>query len=194
MSDAASNKSLETRVLAEAIIMIALAVVLFTLKIFTFPQGGEVTLGSMTPIILLSLRRGARVGVFAGLVFGMIVLYLEPFIYNVPWQVMLDYPLAYGAIGLSGLVKYRPPKWEGAATLKEGSFFVPMLGPVIGISGRFACHLLSGVIFFSSYAPAGENVWEYSAIYNISYLLPEFIITEVFLFLLLQRNILAAFR
>jgi len=186
--------SLSTRVLAEAIVMVALSSILFMVKVFTFPQGGEITLGSMTPIILLSLRRGPKVGVFAGVVFGMIVLELEPFIYNVPWQVLLDYPLAFGALGLSGLVKYGPGKWEGASTMKSRSFLVPMLGPVIGIGGRFICHFASGIIFFSSYAPVGENPALYSAVYNGAFLLPEFVITEFVLFLLLQRNILSVFR
>ena len=188
------GRSLSTRVLAEAIVMVALSSVLFMVKIFTFPQGGEITLGSMTPIILLSLRRGPKVGIFAGIVFGMIVLELEPFIYNVPWQVLLDYPLAFGALGLSGLVKYRPTKWEGASSMKSRSFLVPMLGPVIGIGGRFICHFTSGIIFFSTFAPPGENPALYSALYNGAFLLPEFVITEFILFLLLQRNILSVFR
>jgi len=188
------GRSLSTRVLAEAIVMVALSSTLFMVKVFTFPQGGEITLGSMTPIILLSLRRGPKVGVFAGIVFGMIVLELEPFIYNVPWQVLLDYPLAFGALGLSGLVKYRPGKWEGAASMKSRSFLVPLLGPVIGISGRFVCHFTSGIIFFATFAPPGENPALYSALYNGAFLLPEFVITEFILFMLLQRNILSVFR
>ena len=188
------GRSLSTRVLAEAIVMVALSSVLFMVKLFTFPQGGEITLGSMTPIILLSLRRGPKVGVFAGIVFGMIVLELEPFIYNVPWQVLLDYPLAFGALGLSGLLKYRPEKWEGASSMKSRSFLVPMLGPIIGIAGRFMCHFASGIIFFSTFAPPGENPALYSALYNGAFLVPEFFITEFILFLLLQRNILSVFR
>jgi thiamine transporter len=194
MGDTGKAGRLSTRVLAEAIVMVALASVLFMVKIFTFPEGGEVTLGSMTPIILLSLRRGPKVGVFAGVVFGMIVLELEPFIYNVPWQVLLDYPLAYGALGLSGLVKYWPGTSSEFSSMKSKSILVPLLGPVIGVGGRFVCHFTSGIIFFASYAPAGESPALYSALYNGAYLVPEFVITEFILFLLLQRNIMGAFR
>ena len=188
------GRSLSTPVLAEAIIMVALSTVLFMVKLVTFPAGGEITLGSMTPIILLSLRRGPKVGIFAGIVFGMIVLELEPFIYNVPWQVLLDYPMAFGALGLSGLVKYRPRNRVGTIPMKSQSFLVPLLGPVIGIGGRFVCHFLSGIIFFATDAPAGESPALYSVLYNGAFLLPEFIITEFVLFLLLQRNILNVFR
>ncbi|MGD0396655.1 MAG: energy-coupled thiamine transporter ThiT [Nitrososphaerales archaeon] len=195
MGGASEKRSgLGIRVLAEAIVMVALSSVLFMVKIFTFPQGGEITLGSMAPIILLSLRRGPKVGVFAGVVFGMIVLDLEPFIWNVPWQVLLDYPLAFGALGLSGLVIYWPGKRGGTSSLKSRSLLVPLLGPVIGIGGRFICHFASGIIFFSSEAPVGESPALYSALYNGAFLLPEFVITEFILFLLLQRNILNVFR
>jgi thiamine transporter len=175
------------RVLAEAAVMVALSAALFNVKLFVFPEGGEVTLGSMTPIILLSLRRGAKVGAGAGVVLGMIVLYFEPFIYNVPWQVLLDYPLAYGALGLSGLVK------GGGGSAKKVSPAL-LLAPALGIGGRFLCHFASGVIFFASYAPVGESPYVYSAIYNALYLVPELVITEVALVLLLQRNILNVFR
>jgi thiamine transporter len=91
-------------------------------------------------------------------------------------------------------VKYRPGKWEGAASMKSRSFLVPLLGPVIGISGRFVCHFTSGIIFFATFAPPGENPALYSALYNGAFLLPEFVITEFILFMLLQRNILSVFR
>jgi thiamine transporter len=189
-----TGSGLDTRVLAEVVVMVALSTILFMVKLVTFPEGGEITLGSMIPIILLSLRRGPKVGIFAGIVFGMIVLELEPFIYNVPWQVLLDYPMAFGALGLSGLAKYRPGNWVGVASMKSRSFLLPLLGPIIGIGGRFVCHFLSGIIFFGSYAPAGESPALYSVLYNGAFLLPEFIITEFILFVLLQRNILNVFR
>src|SRR5438128_8206070 len=102
--------------------MVALSTVLYFTRVFTFPEGGSVTLGSMTPLILLSLRRGARVGVTAGIVYGLVILYLEPFIYN-PVQVLLDYPIAFGALGISGLLRNRP-----------------ITGTGLGIFGRFVAH------------------------------------------------------
>jgi thiamine transporter len=172
MAVSVTSRSARTRVLAEAVAMIALATALYTIKIFTLPQGGSVTMGSMIPILLLAFRRGARVGVMAGAVFGILVLYLEPFVYN-PVQFLLDYPLAFGSLGLAGFFKDKP-----------------MLGASVGIGARFVCHFFSGAIFFASFAPVGENPSLYSAIYNGSYLLPELAISAAVMWVLLKRNII----
>ena len=52
-----------TKKMAECALMIALATVLSMIKLADFPYGGSITVLSMTPIILLSMRRGVRVGV-----------------------------------------------------------------------------------------------------------------------------------
>lgn len=165
-----------TRILAEAIIMIALSSVLHLIRPFTLPQGGSVTLGAMIPILLFSLRRGARLGILAGAIFGLVVLYQEPFIYH-PVQVLLDYPIAFGALGLAGLFRAQP-----------------ILGVGAGIFGRFVPHFLSGVIFFAMFAPAGTHPALYSAIYNGSYLGVEFITSGVVMYLLLKRRVLEIYR
>src|SRR5205823_9947191 len=48
------------RIITETIVMVALAGALYLIKIFTLPQGGSVTLGSMVPIFLLALRRDRK--------------------------------------------------------------------------------------------------------------------------------------
>ena len=50
---------------------------------------------------------------------------------------------------------------------------VPVAGIVLGTVGRFVCAFLSGIIFFGMYAPEGQNVFVYSAVYNGFYLIPE---------------------
>jgi thiamine transporter len=159
------SKGFGTRVLAEIAVLVALSAVLFYFKVYTFPQGGEITFGSMTPILLLALRRGVRAGVVGGVIFSFIVLALEPFVYY-PVQYLLDYPLAFGALGLAGIFRNR----GGVGALA---------GVALGISGRFLCHFLSGIVFFASYAQeAGyNNAAVYSVVYNASYLIPEFAIS-----------------
>jgi thiamine transporter len=44
---------------------------------------------------------------------------------------------------------------------------------------------LSGIVFFASYAPAGQAVWVYSLTYNLLYLVPEALLTIVLLAFLL---------
>lgn len=162
----------ETKVLAEAIALIALSSILHLIRVYTLPQGGSITAGSMIPIFLLALRRGPAIGILSGLTFGLIVLIEEPFLYH-PIQVLLDYPIAFGALGLAGFFKKKP-----------------LIGVSIGIIGRFISHFISGVIFFSSFAPEGMNPILYSAMYNGSYLIVEFLASSIIVYFLLKRKIL----
>ena len=159
-------------ILAEMTLMIALSGALHLIRPFTLPQGGSVTLGSMIPIILFALRRGPKLGVLAGVIFGLIVLVEEPFVFH-PIQVMLDYPIAFGALGLAGLFK----KYH-------------LVGVVLAIGGRLLAHVISGIIFFANFAPANIHPALFSLIYNASFLSIELIITAAVIFSLLKRGIL----
>ncbi|EMR74053.1 Thiamine transporter protein (Thia_YuaJ), partial [Thaumarchaeota archaeon SCGC AB-539-E09] len=61
-----SDLKFDTRTLAEIPVIVALSLVLNFIKVFQMPQGGSITLGSMVPVLLISLRRGPKVGVFTG--------------------------------------------------------------------------------------------------------------------------------
>jgi thiamine transporter len=178
--DKINFKPTQTRILAEMIIFISLANVLYLISKFYlpflhFPQGGTITIASMVPLLWFSLRRGLRWGVEAGIIYGLVHLVISGDIYY-PTQIILDYPLAFGALGLAGAFqKY------------------PFVGVGVGILGRFACHFASGVIFFGQYAWAGWNVFAYSAVYNASYLIPELIIDAFIIYLLLKTNLLRVY-
>jgi len=166
------SNNLSTKVLAEVAILVALATVLSYIRFVVFPQGGSVTLASMVPLIILSYRRGWRVGVFSCLVYGLIQFYQDPWMLN--WaQFILEYPVAFGVIGLAGLLKGRV-----------------LIGAVVGLGLRFLAHTLAGVVFWSEYAPPGVSPLLYSVIYNGSYMLPEIIISGVFVYALVKRGIL----
>lgn len=61
------------------------------------------------------------------------------------------------------------------------------LGVFTGGTLMFASHFFAGVIFFGQYAPAGSNVWVYSAIYNVSYVTPQIVLSLLILPPLLRR-------
>jgi len=161
------------RIITETIVMVALAGALYLIKIFTLPQGGSVTLGSMVPIFLLALRRGPRIGIIGGVAFGLVALVEDVYsgveVIFYPAQVILDYPLAFGLLGLAGFFQK-----------------IPILGVGIGIAARFCSHFVSGVLFFASYAPAGVSPFIYSAVYNGGYLIPEFVITAALMIALVK--------
>ncbi len=176
-SNPPETKANQTRILAEMVVFIAIANVLYLISKFYlpflhFPQGGSITIASMVPLFWFALRRGLRWGVEAGIIYGLVHMVISGDVYY-PAQIILDYPLAFGALGLAGAFQSRP-----------------IVGVSVGMLGRFVCHFISGAIFFGQYAWAGWNVLAYSAVYNASYLVPEFIIDASIVFALLKSNLL----
>jgi thiamine transporter len=117
----------------------------------------------MIPILLVALRRGPKVGVITGAIYGLVQLVIDGYIgiYN-PLSLLLDYPIAFGALGLAGFIKK------------------PILaGVYLGITGRFLAHFVSGFAFFYMYAPPGMDPVIYSAVYNMAYIFPEMVICGI---------------
>ena len=167
-----SKVTFSTKIIAEIVVFVSLATVLSYIKIFSLPQGGSVTVASMVPIIWLALRRGPKVGLFAAAVYGLVQLVIGPYIFH-PAQVLLDYPIAFGMLGLAGFFQKRP-----------------FLGVNVGIIGRFLAHFFSGIIFFADYAPEGMHPAIYSAVYNGGYLLVELVISIYVVYLLQESKVL----
>ncbi|EMT54384.1 energy-coupled thiamine transporter ThiT [Brevibacillus borstelensis] len=160
-------------ILLEMAMMTALALVFSEIKVFQMPQGGSVSL-VMVPIALLAVRRGLLPGVTCGILVGVLQTFFGSG-YVHPVQLLLDYPVAFGALGLAGLVRL--------SAIEKRTNKVTALWSVlfVGVIGRFVCHFLSGVIWFGEYAPEGMPAALYSFVYNITYLLPEMIITGIVL-------------
>ena len=104
MDKKAERKSfLTTRMLVEGAMMIAIATVLSFIK-FKSPlwiNGGSVTAASMLPLIVFAYRWGGVSGIFVGAVYGLLQFAIEPYAAH-PLSVFLDYPLAFGLLGLAG--------------------------------------------------------------------------------------------
>ena len=159
-----SSSFAATKKLVFSAMAIALAFVTSYLKLWDMPMGGSVTLLSMLFITLIGYWFGAKYGMITGAAFGLLQFLVNPYMLSLP-QVLLDYPLAFGALGLSGLFK--------------DSRYGLQIGYIAGVIGRFVFSTLSGVIFFASYAPEGMNPWVYSMIYQGSYLGAEAILTLI---------------
>lgn len=147
---------------------IALALVTSYLKLWDMPMGGSVTLLSMLFITLIGYWFGAKYGIVTGAAFGILQFIINPYMLSIP-QVLLDYPIAFGALGLSGF-------------FRNHRYGLP-LGYIIGVLGRFIFSTLSGVIFFASYAPESMNPWIYSIVYQGSYLGTEAALTIMIILL-----------
>ena len=157
-----------TKTLAFGGMCVALSFILSYIKLFEMPQGGSVTLVSMLPVILFAFVCGPAAGIVAGLAYGFLQFFQGA--YAAHWvSILLDYPLAFAWLGLSGLI----PKAIKPLELRFG------LGILIAVLGRLSMHVLSGAIFFADYAPEGTNPWIYSVGYNASFLSIEFITTLI---------------
>jgi thiamine transporter len=163
-------KRLSTRALVEAGVMIALAQVLSYVRIFEMPSGGSVTAGSMVPILFFAIRWGVGPGILAGSVYGILQFLLGPKYSMHILSILFDYIVAFGVLGLAGMFN---------KSLKG-----VILGVFVGVLGRFVSSVISGAIVFGAYAPETMNPWVYSMIYNSSYLLPEMIISYIFVIIL----------
>lgn len=164
-----------TRQIMFSAMAMALATVTSMIKLFDAPMGGSVTLCSMLFIVLIGYWYGPKVGILTGVAYGILQLVIDPYILSLP-QMIVDYPLAFGALGTSGFF----------ANSKNGL----QKGYLLGIFGRWVFAFLSGYIFFAYYAWEGWNPAAYSAVYNLSYIGIEGVITLILISLPPVKNAL----
>ena len=198
----------KTKRLTESAMLIAVAIVLeLVSKMFIpeMPFGGQVTLVSMLPVVLISYRHGVRWGLVAGLGYAMIEMVIgaktvaaafQPgyfgdgtMILNALIMCLLDYLAAFTALGLGGAFRNRVEK-PGVSLC---------LGSILALSARYVCHIASGYILFSGWAEwfftqDGFPAWGaaltaslspsalglvYSVVYNGMYMIHEIILTTL---------------
>ena len=185
------KNKLSIHTLTEAAIMVALAVVLSFIKVYQAPFGGSVTLLSMAPIIILSLRQGCGVGMAGGFVYSVIQLILG--LNNVGWVpdlggkvlcILFDYIIPFTLLGLGGMFRSVRFTKDDKANLAIAA----VLGTLVVTLLRFACHIFSGIVVWYAldlgwYADDPDHIvnrygpFLFSAIYNGAYMLPEIIET-----------------
>ncbi|AJA48681.1 putative proton-coupled thiamine transporter YuaJ [Clostridium pasteurianum DSM 525 = ATCC 6013] len=153
-------------------IALALSAVLQIFRLYHFPQGGSVTLGSLVPILIIALIYGPEIGFLTGFLHGIITLFLDPYILH-PIQLLFDYPLPSMALGLAGYFKSKK-----------------VIGAIVAIFAKFIFHFISGVVFFGSFAPKEMSPIIYSLVVNGTFMLTDGIIC-VFLIALLPISMLS---
>lgn len=161
-----SKRKFNTKILLYSALSIALALVLSNIKVFKMPMGGSVTAMSMLFIVIIGYWFGPVQGILCGLTYGVLQLLIDPYVIH-PAQLVVDYFLAFGALGLSGF-------------FRKGRFALPM-GYLVAVSGRLLFSVLSGYVFFGSYAKelGYSSALLYSFLYNLTYIAPEAIVTLV---------------
>ena len=194
--------------LVESAVMIALAAVLELVAKMIIPElpfGGQVTIVSMLPVVLVGWKYGIGKGLVTGFVYSLVQIALgvktisalimpasEDYlgnIGNVILMFILDYIVAYTVLGLGAMFKKKMK--NNSASLCLGAFTV--------LSLRYISHILSGYILYGAWAEWfftqegfyswGQTIMNtytgnalslvYSIIYNGFYMIPEIIITTI---------------
>ena len=203
----------KTKRLTESAMLLAMAIVLeLVSKMFIpeMPFGGQITLVSMLPVVLISYRHGVKWGLVSGFAYALIEMVIgaktvaaafQPgyfgdaaMIGNALIMCLLDYLVAFTVLGIGGCFRNR---------IKNPGVSL-MCGSIVALSARFAAHVLSGFILFSGWAEwfftqEGFPAWGaslvaslsptmlgfvYSLVYNAMYMVPEIILTAIVALLL----------
>jgi len=198
----------KTKRLTESAMLLAVAIVLELVSKMVIPEmpfGGQITLVSMLPVVLISYRHGVKWGLVAGVTYAFLEMALgaktvaaafQPgyfgdgvMLLNAFLMCLLDYLVAFTVLGLGGMFRNRI-KNSGAAL---------MLGSAVALGARYVAHIASGYILFAGYAEwfftqEGFPAWGgtlvaslsptslglvYSVVYNGFYMVPEIILTMV---------------
>ena len=164
------NQKWSAKMVASGALAIALSFVLSCIRLYRMPTGGSVTPGSMLPLMLFAVSFGAGPGLLAGLAYGALQYLQGGWWLNV-WQFILDYLLAFAALGLAGLAHGKKEKWM-------------YVGIPVAALGRALCAILAGLMWVAGSAPEdlviGSTQFSspllYSVVYNGAYLVPDTLI------------------
>lgn len=173
-----SKKKWTAKMIAFGALAIALSFVLSCVRLYRMPTGGSVTPGSMLPLMLFSVSFGMGPGLVAGLAYGLLQYLQGGWWLNV-WQFLLDYLLAFAALGLAGIAYKKKDRW----------IYISI--PVAAV-GRALCAILAGLMWVAD-TPLEEltigtiqfsSPLLYSIVYNGAYLIPDTLICLLLAFLI----------
>ena len=146
-----------TKSIVYASVTIAMSFALSYIRFLELPQGGSITFASLLPLMVYSYMFGIRKGVVAGIIYGFLQFIQAPWFYH-PIQFLLDYPIAFGAIGLTAILKEKKIFSKNAPVQFA-------LGALLGVTLRYLSHVISGVFVFGSSDPNyGAVAWSF--LYN----------------------------
>lgn len=148
----------KTKSVSYAAICAALSFALSYVRFVQLPQGGSVTLASLLPLMIYSYMFGIRRGVVLGAVYGLLQFIQAPWFYH-PVQFLLDYPIAFAAIGLAGI--FREKKLFDNKKPVQFAF-----GALLVVILRYFSHVVSGIFVFGSGDPDNYSAVAWSFLYN----------------------------
>ena len=168
--------NLKVKIMCEGALLVAVALILsyFKIELTAFGSINFV----MVPLVVFAWRWGVKWGVAAGAIYGTLKFLLAAGAAFNWLSILLDYTLAYAAVGFAGVFKGK--KWGLPA------------GALVGSLARYVVHFISGITIYAITGPeevmglVTSNMWLFSFLYNILYMGPNTVIAFVSC-LLLQK-------
>nr|WP_225422983.1 energy-coupled thiamine transporter ThiT [Companilactobacillus jidongensis] len=150
----------------------------------------------LIPMTIYALRRGLKPGLTAGFVWGILDLILKGFSsggFLNPLQGLVEYPLAFAAVGLVGLGSVRV---KNRINENKNPLGLIIFYSAIGFLVKYFLHFIAGGIYWGAYAPKTMNPWIYSLVINggsfianmIMLLILLVLLTRVFKRFIITRN------
>jgi thiamine transporter len=170
--------------------MVALAFALSWVKLWQMPLGGSVTVASMLPIMLISIKYGNAIGLGTAFVYSatqllQAVIESDVFPYcETPTTlvicVLFDYLFPFTVLGLSGAFM--------KVTKIRHAEIRAYIGIVTVVVARFLSHFITGVAIWGQWAPDGMGKYLYSFLYNGSFLSVDFLICIICAVLMFRKT------
>lgn len=160
----------DTRSIVYGAVAMALAFVLSYARLFKLPNGGSITFASLLPLMIYCCMYGTRRGLIVCSLYGVLQALQDPYIIH-PMQFLLDYPLAFGLVGVSGIFMEK-------GVFKEKKILAFLLGGVVAVLLRYICHVCSGAFAFATYTDF-KAALAYSLGYNATYVFADMAISLV---------------
>jgi len=186
-----TQKRLSTNLstLTECAIMLALSFALSCAKLFEMPMGGSVTVASMLPVMLISIKYGVGMGLSTCFVYSLTQLMQAIASANVfPYCetpatlvicILFDYIVPFTLLGLAGIFcKFK---------ISQKSELNVYYGIILAVLLRFICHFITGVAIWGQWAPDGMGKYLYSLLYNGGFLSVDFAICIVCAVLMFRK-------
>ena len=169
--------------------MLALSFALSYAKVFEMPMGGSVTIASMLPVMLISIKYGVGVGIPTAFAYSLTQLMQAFATANVfPYCetpgtlvtcILFDYIVPFTVLGLAGIFK--------SVKLTKKPEVNVYIGIVAAVALRFLCHFITGVVIWGQWAPEGMGKYVYSLLYNGGFLSADFAICIVCAVLMFRK-------
>src|SRR5699024_4948180 len=155
-------------------------------KFKIWSQAGSISF-AMLPIFIVAFRWGVKGGLLAGFIWGVLQIPLGGLVYH-PVQAFIDYTLALTVLGFAGIFAKRIQQAVTEDRPKGYCTYI-ISGIFLGSLLRFAAHVVAGVAFFAEFMPEGwDNIWLYSFVFNVSYIIPSFLLCALAIFFLFNKQ------